>query len=110
MKPLFAESRRPRTTSRVVIPMAAENQAPATPDPASARTLAKEPNASPSSEPLGLKHITLKDTCDRTRLPTHQEIEKLAYNLYLARDKKPGHHLEDWLAAEQQLRHLAAAE
>jgi Protein of unknown function (DUF2934) len=32
------------------------------------------------------------------------EIEKLAYELYLRRGGEPGHDVEDWLAAEHQLR------
>jgi hypothetical protein len=45
-----------------------------------------------------------EDTRCGTSVPTHKQIEKLAYNLYLRRGKRPGHELEDWRAAEEQLR------
>jgi hypothetical protein len=35
--------------------------------------------------------------------PTHEERQKLAYELYLRRGRQPGHELEDWLAAENRL-------
>lgn len=35
--------------------------------------------------------------------PTHDEIAKRAYELYLARGTTPGHALDDWLEAERQL-------
>jgi hypothetical protein len=42
------------------------------------------------------------------RTPTHEEIAQLAYSLYESRGRQDGHHLEDWLRAEQQLvRHYA---
>lgn len=48
--------------------------------------------AAPSlSEPKGL------------RRPTHQEIERRAYELYLARQGRPGTPLEDWVRAEREL-------
>lgn len=35
--------------------------------------------------------------------PTHQEIEKRAYEIYLNRGCEQGHALEDWFSAEEQL-------
>jgi hypothetical protein len=35
---------------------------------------------------------------------TEHDIARRAYELYLARDREPGHDLEDWLAAERELR------
>ena len=41
-------------------------------------------------------------------LPTHDEIAQLAFNLYEIRGRQDGHHVEDWLRAEQELvRHYA---
>ena len=37
--------------------------------------------------------------------PAHDEIAQLAYYLYESRGREDGHHLEDWLGAEQQLVH-----
>jgi len=37
--------------------------------------------------------------------PTHDEIAQLAYYLYELRGREDGHHIEDWLHAEQQLVH-----
>lgn len=44
------------------------------------------------------------------RVPTHTQIEQLAYSQYLQRGKKPGHDVDDWLAAENRLRSLLAVE
>jgi hypothetical protein len=35
--------------------------------------------------------------------PTHEQIAKRAYELYLARGSVEGHHEEDWLLAEAEL-------
>ena len=40
--------------------------------------------------------------------PTHDEIAQLAFSLYESRGRQDGHHIEDWLRAEQELvRHYA---
>ena len=40
--------------------------------------------------------------------PTHDEIAQLAFSLYESRGRQDGHHVEDWLRAEQELmRHYA---
>lgn len=40
--------------------------------------------------------------------PTHHEIAQLAYSLYESCGRQDGHHIEDWLQAEQELaRHYA---
>ena len=40
--------------------------------------------------------------------PTHDEIAQLAFSLYESRGRQDGHHIADWLRAEQQLvRHCA---
>ena len=36
-------------------------------------------------------------------IPTKEQIEKRAYELYLARGCQPGMDVEDWLAAEREL-------
>ena len=35
--------------------------------------------------------------------PSHEEIARRSYELYLARGGEPGHAEEDWLAAEREL-------
>jgi hypothetical protein len=35
---------------------------------------------------------------------THDQIERRAYEIYLARGSRPGDALGDWLAAERELR------
>jgi Protein of unknown function (DUF2934) len=48
-----------------------------------------------------------EDTGGR-RSPTHDEIAQLAFSLYESRGRQDGHHVEDWLRAEQELvRHYA---
>jgi hypothetical protein len=36
--------------------------------------------------------------------PTEEEIRKRAYEIYLARGSRPGSALQDWLAAEAELK------
>ena len=38
--------------------------------------------------------------------PSEDEIRARAYELYIARKRKPGHDLDDWLQAEFELTHL----
>ena len=48
-----------------------------------------------------------KNTGRRTS-PTHDETAQLAFSLYESRGRQDGHHIEDWLRAEQELvRHYA---
>jgi hypothetical protein len=37
------------------------------------------------------------------KMPTAEQIEKRAYQLYLDRGAEDGHSLEDWLVAESEL-------
>jgi len=37
--------------------------------------------------------------------PSRDEIARLAYHFYETRGRRDGHDLDDWLSAEQQLRH-----
>ena len=49
-----------------------------------------------------------EDTPSRRLSPTHDEIAQLAFSLYESRGRQDGHHIEDWLRAEQGLvRHYA---
>jgi Protein of unknown function (DUF2934) len=41
------------------------------------------------------------------KLPTPAEIEQRAYEIYVARGREGGHALEDWLAAEKELKQLS---
>jgi hypothetical protein len=41
--------------------------------------------------------------------PTHEEIARRAYEIFLNRGGDHGHDMEDWLQAEQQLVHTQAA-
>jgi Protein of unknown function (DUF2934) len=48
-----------------------------------------------------------KYTCRREHA-THDDVAQLAYYLYETRGRHAGHHIEDWLLAEQELtRHCA---
>ena len=38
--------------------------------------------------------------------PTHEAIADRAYQLFLSRGRQGGHEVEDWLAAERELRQL----
>jgi Protein of unknown function (DUF2934) len=39
--------------------------------------------------------------------PSHEEIRRRAYEIYLERDGHPGDELDDWLRAERELQKLA---
>jgi len=41
------------------------------------------------------------------KMPTAEQIEKRAYELYLERGGQDGRSLEDWLAAEKELTELS---
>jgi Protein of unknown function (DUF2934) len=43
-------------------------------------------------------------------LPTHEQIERRAYQIYLGYGFHPGNDLADWLAAEKELTELSASE
>jgi hypothetical protein len=44
----------------------------------------------------------------RRTSPTHDEIARFAFSLYESRGRQDGHHIEDWLRADQELvRHYA---
>ena len=62
-------------------------------DKVSAPLSAKAPSAKTAAEAAGA-----------TGEPTHEEIAKRAYELYLERGSIEGHHDEDWLLAEADLR------
>ena len=48
------------------------------------------------------EHGTGKEISRRPS-PTHDEIAQLAFSLYESRGREEGHHLGDWLRAEQEL-------
>ena len=52
------------------------------------------------------KKVTVRRKADRRKAPrsaTREEIAERAYELYVARGKKPHHELDDWLKAEREL-------
>ena len=56
---------------------------------------------------IAIEHaIALSDmgkNTGRRLYPTHDEIAQLAFSLYESRGRQGGHHVEDWLRAEQEL-------
>jgi len=46
---------------------------------------------------------TKKTAAKNTGKPTHEQISKLAYEIYLERGCTPGDPMQDWLRAEQEL-------
>ena len=42
--------------------------------------------------------------------PTHEQIERRAYQIYLEHGFHPGNDLADWLAAEKELTELSESE
>jgi hypothetical protein len=43
-----------------------------------------------------------------SNIPTREEIESRAYEIYVERGQEDGHDIEHWLAAEQELNALEA--
>jgi hypothetical protein len=39
--------------------------------------------------------------------PTHDQIERRAYQIFLERGTRPGNELDDWLRAERELERIA---
>ncbi len=66
-----------------------------------ARTQAKTPNPRP---PLVPESSTRNTSTSHHHGPTHEQIARRAYSLFLARGGSHGHHDEDWLQAERELR------
>jgi hypothetical protein len=54
------------------------------------------------SAPLSAKAKSVSKTATAIP-PTHEQIAKRAYELYLERGSVEGHHEEDWLLAEAEL-------
>ena len=59
--------------------------------------MAKAPKKTTERGPKTPKTVT-------TRMPTHEEIGKRAYEIYLTRGGAPGREVDDWLEAERQLK------
>jgi hypothetical protein len=53
--------------------------------------------------PMSVKASKVKMMVAKSE-PTHEEIAARAYEIFLSRGGEPGHHEEDWLLAESQLR------
>lgn len=47
---------------------------------------------------------TVESAAAETRMPSHDEIARRAFELYLARGREHGRAKEDWLEAERELR------
>jgi hypothetical protein len=47
------------------------------------------------------------DETSSRQTPSHEEIRRRAYEIYLGRDGRPGDGLDDWLRAERELEKVA---
>ena len=59
---------------------------------------------------LELHAIPLQHQADETTVchtPSHEEIGRRAYEIYLERGSRPGDELDDWLRAERELQKVA---
>jgi hypothetical protein len=66
-----------------------------------ARTQAKTPHSPSPSLPTSAARNT---SSGHRNSPTHEQIARRAYALFLARGGGHGHHEDDWLQAERELR------
>jgi hypothetical protein len=65
-----------------------------------ARTQAKTSNTSSQRIP----EAQARNTATNRNGPTYEQIARRAYELFLARGGSHGHHEEDWLQAERELK------
>ena len=96
MKTLPVTSRGKLRKRHPVAPLSREHDAATTSPLPDATSRTKSEQVVNSAEPNGV--------------PSHKQVEALAYRLYLQRGKQPGHALEDWLEAEKRLRSQIAEE
>lgn len=70
------------------------------------QTHASHPEHVPASRPRGRPRYLEAPGKSALAAPdvVHEQIERRAYELYLARGERPGDALGDWLAAERELR------
>jgi hypothetical protein len=57
----------------------------------------------PSNQRNNKPAPTKRAEASSRRTPSHEEIARRAYHLFLARGRKDGHDREDWIRAEQEL-------
>jgi Protein of unknown function (DUF2934) len=63
-----------------------------------------------STVSLELRTTPVQHQADKTSVrhkPSHEEIRRRAYEIYLERDGLPGDELDDWLRAERELQKVA---
>jgi Protein of unknown function (DUF2934) len=70
--------------------------------------MAKSPRRKPTGSSTTAADRGPKPVTDAATNIDRNDIARRAYDLYLARGCEPGHHLEDWLQAEQELRGVSA--
>jgi hypothetical protein len=68
----------------------------------SAPKTAKTPTLTTVQAPSPISAATL-EMADPKGAPTHDEIARRSYELFLARGGQAGHEVEDWLSAEREL-------
>ena len=64
-----------------------------------AKRARKPATAATATEGRGKKEVKATPA----RVPSHEEIARRAYEIYLSRGEVPGRDPEDWLQAEQEL-------
>ena len=48
-----------------------------------------------------------RNEASASQRPTHDQIERRAYQIYLERGARPGNEVDDWLRAERELERVA---
>lgn len=74
--------------------------------PEKAAPTAPQPAPAPAGKPAPQPQATAGGVEPRsaTRVPSHEEIARRAYEIYLARGGEHGRSEEDWLQAERELK------
>jgi len=85
------------------------NKAKAPAKPRAAKSTSKETSAAAATSKATTAKAATKKTSEKAapRVPTHDEIAKLAYRYWAERGHHHGHAEQDWLRAERELTHKA---
>jgi hypothetical protein len=67
------------------------------------KTVKGEKTSAPKAAKAGTSQASGRASTAAKPAPTHEEIAKRAYELYLARGSEHGHAEEDWARAESEL-------
>jgi hypothetical protein len=88
-------------------PRPARKRADEVTDPYGSETQGREATPDPQPIPVSEGVLDREHATDREEMPdrepTHDEVARRAYEIYVSRGQEPGRHVEDWLQARREL-------